>query len=281
MILVALALHLPFSPSPRIGPRKAFRAASPRSFLLAAATRTIALAAVSAALLAGTALAAPLPVLKLLPLQDPLGFQRLIESDARTDYGPLAQTFLTQANLAYCGVASATMVLNSLSVPPPPAAGLGSYRYWTQENLLPAAAGRSPLTATLVASRGMTLVELDQLLAALGVTVRRLHGDQLSLAALRSLMVRSLADPSDRLIVNVERSALGQGRGGHISPVGAYHASSDSVLLLDVARYRFPAAWIPLADLWRSMRTLDTQSGRARGLVIVSPAAKEAPPRGG
>jgi len=209
-----------------------------------------------------------------LPLQEPLGIQRLAESGARADYGPLAQSFLTQANLAFCGVASATMVLNSLQVTPPPAAGLGRYPYWSQENLLPAAAGRSPLTAALVSRRGMTLAELEQLLAALGLTVRRVHGDQLSLVALRTLLVRGLADPSDRLIVNVERSALGQGPGGHISPLAAYHAPSDSVLLMDVARYRFPAAWIQLADLWRSMRTLDSQSGRARGLVIVSPAAR-------
>jgi len=86
--------------------------------------------------------------------------------------------------------------------------------------------------------------------------------------------VRGLADPSDRLIVNVERSALGQGRGGHLSPLAAYHAPSDSVLLMDVASYRFPAAWIPLADLWRSMRTADAQSGRSRGLVIVRAGVK-------
>lgn len=207
-----------------------------------------------------------------LPLQEEAGLQRLIASGARADYGPLAQTFLTQNTLASCGLASATMVLNSLPLPAPRAAELGAYHFWTQENLLVAAGPASGLTAALVNQRGMTLAELDRLLVLLGATVQRRHGDQLSLSALRRLLQRSLADPADRLIVNFERSAVGQGQGGHLSPLAAFHAPSDSVLMLDVARYRFPAAWIPVTALWRAMRSTDSQSGRARGLLIVRAA---------
>lgn len=215
------------------------------------------------------------PAQRPLALQEPAGLQRLLESDAHADYGPLAQTFLTQTTLSFCGVASAAMVLNSLPITAPAAANLGPYPYWTQENLLPAAGERSGLSAALVASRGLSLAELERLLVLLGADVRRWHGDQLSLPALRALLRRSLAEPADRLIVNVDRAALGQAGGGHHSPLAAYHRSSDSVLMLDVARYRYPAAWVPVPALWRAMRSPDQQTQRARGLLMIKPAARQ------
>ena len=50
--------------------------------------------------------------------------------------------------------------------------------------------------------------------------------------------------------------------------------------ILDVARYRYPAVWVSVADLWRAARTLDRSSGRSRGLVSLMgiPAATAPPP---
>jgi hypothetical protein len=36
-----------------------------------------------------------------------------------------------------------------------------------------------------------------------------------------------------------------------------------------VARYRYPSVWVPLADLWKAIRTTDSSSGRSRGVVVV------------
>jgi hypothetical protein len=213
-----------------------------------------------------------------IPLPAPRGQQLLERSDQRADFGPLAQEFVTQANLAYCGVASIVMVLNSLGVPAPAAEGYGSYRFWTQQNVFDAAARRVIEPGT-VAQQGMTLQELADLLRAHGLAVERLHGDGLSLSGFRSLLRRSLAEPADRLLVNYHRGAVGQQGGGHISPLAAYDAATDRALILDVARYRYPAVWVPAEDLWRAMRTHDSTSGRSRGLVRVSPAAVSAPPR--
>jgi hypothetical protein len=41
------------------------------------------------------------------------------------------------------------------------------------------------------------------------------------------------------------------------------------VLILDVARYRYPAVWVRAEDLWRAMGTVDRSSGRSRGLVVI------------
>ena len=196
----------------------------------------------------------------------------LSSSRERADYGPLVEAFLTQANLAYCGVASSVMALNSLAVPAPPAAGYGRYRFWTQENLFAAAATRSVLPPEQVARRGMTLQQLRSLLASNGAAARAIHGSELTLAAFRRLVVTNLANPADRLLVNYLRRSIGQEGGGHISPLAAYHAPSDRVLILDVARYRYPSIWVPLPLLWQAMRTTDPDSGLSRGLVLVSRA---------
>ena len=208
----------------------------------------------------------------LIPLGEPAGMGLLVRSRERADYGPLAEQFVTQANLAYCGVASAVMVLNSLAVPAPAVAGYGPYRFWTQTNVFDPPATRAFVRPEQVAREGMTLEQLHGLLAAHGLVVERYHGDQLSLEQLRGLLRRNLSQPGDRLLVNYDRKAVGQSGGGHISPLAAYDAPSDRVLILDVARYRYPSLWVPVADLWRAMGSIDTSSGRSRGLVTVGQA---------
>ena len=219
-------------------------------------------------LLAPAAAALAEPV-RAIPLPESQGQTLLLQSVDRADYGPLAEQFLTQANLAYCGVASMVMVLNSLAVPAPAAAGYGSYRFWTQENAFESATTRAVLAPELVARQGMTLDPLRALLASLGLQARAIHGDRLSQAQFRLLLRSNLSNPSDRLLVNYDRQALGQAGGGHISPLAAYHAATDRVLILDVARYRYPSVWVPLADLWQAIRSTDSSSGRSRGLVVV------------
>ena len=62
--------------------------------------------------------------------------------------------------------------------------------------------------------------------------------------------------------------------------LAAFHAPSDRVLILDVARYRYPSVWVPVADLWKAIRTTDTTSGRSRGLVTIRRLPGETPPPG-
>lgn len=230
------------------------------------------------------ALAAPLTAGRLraapIPLVEPAGMELLVASGTRADYGPLAEQFLTQANLAYCGVASAAMVLNSLAVPAPAVPGYGRYRFWTQENVFEVPAGRQVVSAEVVRRQGMTLAELAALLSSHGVKAEAIHGDQLSLEQFRALLRTNLSQPGDRLLANYLRPSLGQAGGGHIAPLAAFHAPSDRVLILDVARYRYPSVWVPVADLWKAIRTVDSTSGRSRGLVTIRRVPGAKPPPG-
>jgi len=224
-------------------------------------------AAVSATTPAAAAPAQP------IGLASPAGQALLLRRQTlRADYGPLSQWFETQANLAYCGVASVVVVLNSLPLPAPAAEGYGPYRFWTQTNVFAAPASAGFVRPAVVAREGMTLEQLDGLLISQGALVQRYHGDGLTLAQFRQLLRRSLADPTDRLLANYDRRALGQAGGGHISPLAAYDPSSDRVLILDVARYRYPMVWVATADLWQAVRTVDRSSGRSRGLLTIQAA---------
>ena len=217
-----------------------------------------------------------------IPMASSAGQQLLLKPRTRrADYLALVQWYETQANLAYCGVASSVMVLNSLAVPAPRAEGYGTNRFWTQTNLFSAPVTRSFVEASRVAREGMTLEQLHGLLASAGTRVQRYHGENLSLEQLRWLLRRGLAEGSDRLLVNYDRRALGQKGGGHISPLAAYDPDQDRVLILDVARYRYPAVWVTSRDLWRAIRSVDPSSGLSRGVITIEApaAAQPAAPR--
>jgi glutathione gamma-glutamylcysteinyltransferase len=73
------------------------------------------------------------------------------------------------------------------------------------------------------------------------------------------------------LVTSFSRSALGQTGEGHFSPVGAYHISSDSCLILDVARFKYPPYWVSVSTLYEAMRSHDSVTKQPRGWCIVYP----------
>ena len=202
-----------------------------------------------------------------IPLREPAGQELLRGSDAQADYGPLSQDFETQANLSYCGVASLVVVLNSLAVPAPAVPAYPGYHFWTQENIFSGPGGDRFVRAERVRREGMTLAQLHGWSSDHGLVVRRFHGDQLSLEQFRQLLRDGLRDRRDRLVVNYLRSGIAQKGSGHISPIAAYDSRSDRVLILDVARYRYPAVWVKAEALWRAMGEIDKDSGQSRGLL--------------
>jgi hypothetical protein len=71
------------------------------------------------------------------------------------------------------------------------------------------------------------------------------------------------------LIVNYSRRAVGQSGDGHFSPIGALHAATDRVLVLDTARFKYPPHWIPVELLFSAMTKEDPATGQARGWLLL------------
>jgi hypothetical protein len=86
---------------------------------------------------------------------------------------------------------------------------------------------------------------------------------------LRERLLLALKEPNTRVLVNYSRVPLGQEGDGHISPVAAYDEASDSVLVLDVARYKYSPVWIPIGSLVAAMQRVDPDTGRPRGLLFL------------
>ncbi|MFL9868613.1 phytochelatin synthase family protein [Paraburkholderia fungorum] len=215
----------------------------------------------------------PLPVPpNLLALTQPAGQKRLMASAHKQSYWPLSQYFETQRNEAYCSVATSVMALNALGIRRPASTLYPDFPYFSQEDFF---RGVDPQVANAakVSREGMTLEQLGAALSAFPVEVRAFHASDLTLGQFRDL-IRDTTSRSDRFtLLNFRRVELGEAGGGHWSPLAAYDAASDSALLLDVARYKYPAVWVPVTQLYAAALAVDTVSGLSRGIVIVGKPA--------
>lgn len=188
---------------------------------------------------------------------------------ADADYWQLAPVFVAQQTQSYCAVASAVTVLNALPIKRPVDPVYAPYAYFTQRDFFSPAVSRI-IDARTVLAQGMTREQMVQTLRAQGVQAKSISGDTLDDTSLRALLQKALGDDGQFVLANYLRQSLGQVGGGHWSVLAAYDAQSDRVLILDVAKYKYSPAWVTIDDLHRAINTLDTTSGQARGLVIVS-----------
>lgn len=214
-------------------------------------------------------LASPALAQDLIYLTHPEGQRLFGMSQYRASYFAVASYLETEHVQTFCGPASIAAVMNSLDVERPKPRRLYPYGLFTQDEVFTAENQRVKSYDT-VEREGLTLEELRQFAGNLGVRVTAHHGDSFDAAWLRQTMRSGLGDPGRRLIVNYWRQSVGQQGGGHFSPVGAYDEATDRVLVLDVAKYKYPPAWVPLIALHDAMRTIDPASHRARGLVVIT-----------
>jgi hypothetical protein len=236
------------------------------------------------------AVAQPSP---LVPFASEEGLARLARAQAKVDFPLLANQFEAQSNAAFCGPTTAAIVLNALHGPSsglprdrsrlrdgdllhlPPKVDLTLPRY-TQDNVL----ARSPKTRAQLLGEpmlvdgkpmrdvGLQTRQFDALLRAHGVRTRLVIVDNTqSEEAVRSELRDNLARNGDFVVVTYLRRAVGQAGGGHISPLGAYDALSDSFLVLDVNPVSAGWVWMPTATLVQGMRSFDTVENR--GYVVV------------
>jgi Phytochelatin synthase len=208
----------------------------------------------------------PLPP-SLVGADSDAGVSLFLESDARQAYFPLATNFLTQKYQSYCGVASIVMVLNALQLPAP---AFAPYRTFTQDNMLDERTD-AVLPRDVLLKKGMTLDQLAGLLALQPLNIDVRHAGDATLDEFRAKAREYLGQKNHFVIVNYLRMAIGQERGGHISPLAAYDAETDRFLILDVARYKYPPVWVTASDLFDAMNTPDADNeNKTRGYVLIA-----------
>lgn len=231
----------------------------------------------------------------LVPFASDEGMARLAHSGAKADFAALANQFEAQYNGAFCGPTSAAIVLNAVNsrsadlqrdhtrlrkddVQFMPAGADPIVPRFTQDSVI----DRGPKTRAQVLGEPTTIGSNSKQVQDFGYQLRQfaamLHANGLVTTvvvvddarneqAIRADLVDNLARDGNYVIVNYKREAVGQKGGGHISPLGAYDAGSDSFLVLDVNPAVAGWVWMPAATLVRGMRTFDTVENR--GYVLV------------
>jgi len=165
---------------------------------------------------------------------------------------PVAATykpgFEYQINNAFCGPATAVNALRSLGIAR------------TQTDVF----DNTGLWYWRVRVLGMTLDEMAQLMAAnvsADITVLRdLTGEEFRAE------LHKTNDLSYRYLINFNRRPLFGIDIGHHSPIGGYLETKDLVFVLDVLDNYQPFL-VPADRLYEAMNTVDSETGKMRGLI--------------
>ena len=195
----------------------------------------------------------------------------------------LSPHFRTQSEPIACGQSTLAMVLNALAPPgPPPYEERGLDCCKPQEEVLTRGLTLGTLACmarccgfSAAVTRVAPLPDVGPATAAAEAAAAR------QLPALRGALRAAAASSSGAVLVAAySREALGQtgatGRAavglhsGHYSPLGGYHAASDSALIMDVARFKYEPHWVPLPELFRAMRHADPDTRLPRGYLRIS-----------
>ncbi|KAA0171480.1 hypothetical protein FNF28_00692 [Cafeteria roenbergensis] len=246
-----------------------------------------------------------LPEFYMRPLKEPCvsylseeGKARLIRAltaGTAECFLPLSAQFRTQDEPAFCGLSTMVMCLNALQIDPRRRWKGSSVWRWFEESMLSCC---EPIEA--VRESGISLDSLACLARCqgAGAEVRRPappaadEGDDacagatggspkcagkpgcpkapsgaMSVAEFRSMAEAAGRSTASVLVTSFNRRALNQTGGGHFSPIAAFDAATDSVLVLDVARFKLPPFWVSVAALHRAMQDLDSATGAPRGCL--------------
>jgi glutathione gamma-glutamylcysteinyltransferase len=188
-------------------------------------------------------------------------FAEALAEQGLNGYFPLSEQYHTQADPSFCGLASLVVALNALSIDPN-RQWKGPWR-WFSEELLDCC-----VSLTDVRGRGIDLDEFACLARCNGAHVELNRADEHGLEIWHQSLL-SAASGEAVVVASYDRALMGQTGSGHFSPIGGYHQRSNHALILDVARFKYPAHWVPADLIWKAMSGIDPASGLARGWIVL------------
>ncbi|KAJ0566013.1 putative glutathione gamma-glutamylcysteinyltransferase [Helianthus annuus] len=203
------------------------------------------------------------PAIDFVSSQGKQLFMEATQGGTMEGFFKLISYFQTQSEPAYCGLATLAMVLNALSIDPG-RKWKGPWR-WFDESMLDCC---EPLET--VKAKGISFGKVVCLAHCAGAKVEAFRTNQTSIDEFRKHVVACSSSDDCHVIASYNRATFKQTGAGHFSPIGGYHAGRDMVLILDVARFKYPPHWVPLKLLWEAMDTVDQASGYHRGFMLVS-----------
>lgn len=209
--------------------------------------------------------------LPLVNLNSEEGIRRLRRQSFRSPVWSLLQNLEPQVGATFCSIATTVTLLNSmhtkgLLTAPAWISFSPTYTRFSQFTLLNYC-NRCAVTYASVALHGATLSEWWAFTSEF-VSVNMKVASKADVKTFRSDL-RHLS--SNFIGVNYDRRALGQQGEGHVSPVAAFDEQTDSVLVLDVAMYRYDPVWVQTTNLFAAMTSVDPTSAMSRGWLTLEP----------
>jgi len=195
-------------------------------------------------------------------------FRNALSAGYMEGFFHLIEQFHTQAEPAYCGLGTLSMILNALGMDPN-RLWKGPWR-WYSEELLDCCV---PLET--VQKTGISIEEFQCLARCNGTKCQVFRpNSKHNLEHFREMVKITTSSTDQHMVVSYDRSKLKQTGGGHFSPIGGYYPETDQVLILDVARFKYPPHWVPLTILYEAMQTIDPSTNQSRGYLILSKHSK-------
>ena len=190
-------------------------------------------------------------------------FREALADGTMEGYFAQAEQFHTQQEPAFCGLATLVVALNALAIDPG-RMWKGPWR-WYGEELLDCCA---PLDT--IKNQGITFDQFACLARCNGATTAATRATEENLDAFRAAIESSVTKPEGEVLaIAYTRRVLGQTGDGHFSTLGGFHRGRDLALVLDVARFKYPPHWAPVALLHAAMVPPDPATARARGWITL------------
>ena len=193
----------------------------------------------------------------------------------------LLSQFRTQDEPSFCGISTLVMCLNTLMIDPKQT-WKGVWRWWSEELLDCCISLEDAKTSGITIDEFVCLAEcqgVDTIMKrppALEIdsetetSIANYNAFKQTIIDVMTLPQPDVIKESSILVVSYDRKTLGQTGSGHFSPLGAWDPQTDSVLVLDVARFKYPPHWVPIRTIWEAMRKKDSSTALPRGWVVLS-----------
>ena len=193
---------------------------------------------------------------------------RSLSNGTAFPYLALSSCFNIQAEPAYCGVTTLAITLNALQIDPQ-RIWKTPWRWYT-EDLLKCC---RPLED--VKKVGITMEEFQCLAQCNGAVCDLVRASEVDYETFKESVTRictgkfTESQSEEFLCVSYNRKTLEQTGDGHFSPIAAMDSKTNSVLVLDTARFKYPPHWVPMELMFKALLPLDPATGLSRGYLVL------------
>jgi glutathione gamma-glutamylcysteinyltransferase len=152
----------------------------------------------------------------------------------------------------------------------------GVWRWVTEETLQCASQSTCGHSGEKVKNSGMNFNEFEAFASCHNVSIRAYRPSQENhtsdIKHFRDLVKQSCSQTNAKefIICNFSRKVLSQTGDGHFSPLAGYNERHDMVLILDVARFKYPPFWVNVNILYDAMCEVDNGTSLSRGYFVIS-----------